>query len=81
MGISDYPISGVASDPAVFQKTMNVVLQGMPKVICYLNDILVSGGSSEKEHLKNVEYCNASSSTIFRPREPSAPSWGSRWST
>ena len=45
---------GVASAPAVFQKTMDVVLQGLPKVICYLDDILVTG-SSEEEHLENVE--------------------------
>ena len=45
---------GVASAPAVFQKTMDVVLQGLPKVICYLDDILVTG-TSEEEHLENVE--------------------------
>ena len=45
---------GVASAPAVFQKTMDTVLQGLPKVICYLDDILITG-SSEQEHLENVE--------------------------
>ena len=45
---------GVASAPAVFQKTMDVALQGLPKVICYLDDILVTG-TSEEEHLENVE--------------------------
>ena len=45
---------GVASAPAIFQKTMDTVLQGLPKVICYLDDILVTG-STEEEHLANVE--------------------------
>ena len=45
---------GVASAPAIFQKTMDTVLQGLPKVICYLDDILVTG-STEEEHLSNVE--------------------------
>ena len=33
---------------------MDTVLQGLPKVICYLDDILVTG-STEEEHLTNVE--------------------------
>ena len=44
---------GVASAPAIFQKTMDTVLQGLPKVICYLDDILVTG--STEEHLSNIE--------------------------
>ena len=31
---------GVASAPAIFQRVMDTVLQGLPKVICYLDDIL-----------------------------------------
>ena len=45
---------GVASAPAIFQKTMDTVLQDLPKVICYLDNILVTG-STEEEHLANVE--------------------------
>ena len=33
---------------------MDTVLQGLPKVICYLDDILVSGATKE-EHLQNLE--------------------------
>ena len=45
---------GVASAPSIFQKVMDTVLQGLPKVICYLDDILVSGATME-EHLQNLE--------------------------
>ena len=44
----------VASAPAVFQKIMDMVLQGIPHVICYLDDILVTG-KSEADHLQNLE--------------------------
>ena len=45
---------GIASAPAIFQKTMDSILQGMEGVACFLDDILVTG-SSEEEHLKNLE--------------------------
>ena len=34
---------GVASAPAIFQKIMDAVLRGLPGVLCYIDDILVSG--------------------------------------
>ena len=40
---------GVASAPAIFQKTMDELLRGIPGVIVFLDDILVSG-SSHAEH-------------------------------
>ena len=45
---------GVASAPAVFQKAMDGILQGIPHCICYLDDILVIG-RSDAEHLQNLE--------------------------
>ena len=45
---------GVASAPSVFQKVMDTVLQGLPKTICYLDDILISGATKE-EYFHNVE--------------------------
>ena len=45
---------GVASAPVIFQKAMDEILQGLPNVICYLDDILVTG-ASDQEHLKNVK--------------------------
>ena len=44
---------GVSSAPAVFQKAMDTILQGLPQVICYLDDILVTG-STPHEHLQNL---------------------------
>ena len=44
----------VSSAPAVFQKVMDTVLQGLPRVICYLDDILVCG-STDEEHHQNLE--------------------------
>ena len=45
---------GVASTPAMFQQVMDTVLQGLPNVICYLDDVLVTGSTVE-EHLSNLE--------------------------
>ena len=45
---------GVASAPAVFQQTMDAILQGLPQVICYLDDILITG-KSDAEHMANLE--------------------------
>ena len=45
---------GVASAPALFQRVMDTVLQGIPKVICYIDDILVTG-DTEENHLKTLE--------------------------
>ena len=45
---------GVSSAPAVFQKTMETILQGMPQVICYLDDILITG-CTEAEHASILE--------------------------
>ena len=45
---------GIASAPAIFQRTMETVLQGLPCVCVYLDDILVTG-ASEKEHLEHLK--------------------------
>ena len=48
------PPFGIASAPALFQKTMDVILQSMSHVICYIDDILITGANLE-EHLANLE--------------------------
>ena len=45
---------GIASAPAIFQKVMDTILQGLPGAICYIDDILVTG-TTEAEHLSNLE--------------------------
>jgi hypothetical protein len=45
---------GIASAPSIFQRLMENLLQGIPRVCVYLDDILVSG-TTEQEHLANLE--------------------------
>ena len=45
---------GVSSAPAIFQLTMDSLFQGFNGVLAYLDDILVTGSSTE-EHLVNLE--------------------------
>ena len=45
---------GVASAPGIFQRVMECLLKGIPGVIVYLDDILVTGPSNE-EHLSNLD--------------------------
>ena len=44
---------GVASAPAIWQRAMDQVLQGLPGVFCYLDDIIVTGSTME-EHLERL---------------------------
>ena len=45
---------GIASAPAIFQRAMDTILQGMSGVLCYLDDTLIVGKNKE-EHLTTVE--------------------------
>ena len=45
---------GVSSAPAIFQRIMENLLQGIPQVCVHLDDILATGKSTE-EYLKNLE--------------------------
>ena len=44
---------GVSSAASLFQKAMDAILQGLPIVICYVDDILITGATPE-EHLMNL---------------------------
>ena len=44
---------GVASAPALFQQIMDKILQGIPRVVVYIDDILITG-STEREHLATL---------------------------
>ena len=45
---------GVSSAPGIFQKTMESLLHGIPGVIVYVDDILISR-ATEAEHLESLE--------------------------
>ena len=44
---------GIAAAPTIFQQTMDVIFQGLPGVVCYLDDIIVNG-KDKSEHLEQV---------------------------
>ena len=44
---------GISSAPEVFQKQMSLILEGLPGVLCHLDDILVHGRDTE-EHDSRV---------------------------
>ena len=50
---------GVAAAPAIFQRTMETILQGLPGVCVYLDGILIMGKS-------NVEYLSNLSAVLCR---------------
>ena len=58
----------IASAPAIFQKTMDTILRGMPGVICYIDDILITG-KTEKEHLDNLAAEVTGAWTVCQERE------------
>ena len=44
---------GIASSPGVFQRIIDQLIQGIPKTVAYLDDILISGQTME-EHNRNL---------------------------
>ena len=47
-------VFGVTSAPAIWQRSMDQVLQGIPNVQCLLDDMIIKG-KSDSEHLKTLE--------------------------
>ncbi len=45
---------GIASALAIFQRLMETILQGIPGVVCYIDDILVTG-KNEEEHIRRLD--------------------------
>ncbi|XP_060780909.1 uncharacterized protein K02A2.6-like [Neoarius graeffei] len=45
---------GITSAPAHFQRAMDQILNGLPGIQCYLDDILCTGATDE-EHLRNLD--------------------------
>ena len=44
---------GVSSAPGIFQRAMETLLQAMPGMVVYLDDLLITG-RNEQEHLSNL---------------------------
>ncbi|XP_072178233.1 uncharacterized protein [Diadema setosum] len=47
-------VFGITTAPAIWQNAIDKVLQGLPGVQVYLDDILVTG-SSQEEHMRNLD--------------------------
>ena len=45
---------GISSAPGIFQRVMDILLQGISGVVTYIDDILVTGPLDE-EHLKALD--------------------------
>ena len=45
---------GISSAPGIFQRAMETLLQGIPYVTVYIDDILVTG-ETEEDHLQTLE--------------------------
>ena len=45
---------GVSSAPGIFQRTMESLLQDIPAVVVYIDDILITG-ASDTEHMQSLE--------------------------
>ena len=45
---------GIASSPALFQRTMDIILQGLDHVASIQDDILITG-KDDDEHIKNLD--------------------------
>ena len=45
---------GIASAPGIFQWVIDILLQDIPGVVAYLDDILVTG-ASDTEHLESLK--------------------------
>ena len=47
-------VFGIASAPAIWQRAIDQVLQGIPGVQCILDDITITG-KTDTEHLEHLE--------------------------
>ena len=45
--------NSVLSAPGIFQRVIDAMFQGIPNVLCYLDDILITG-SSDEQHMDTL---------------------------
>ena len=45
---------GISAAPSIFQRTMENLLKGIPQVVIYIDDILVTG-KTDAEHLQHLK--------------------------
>ena len=67
---------GVANAPAIFQSTMDTILKGIDGVVCYIDDILITG-RNDQEHRNRLEAvleCGSSGPSVVSCRKRSS-SW------
>ncbi|GFS03078.1 hypothetical protein ElyMa_006460900 [Elysia marginata] len=43
-------VFGITSAPAIWQKTMDKILQGLPGVLCNQDDMIISGKTDQEHH-------------------------------
>jgi len=67
---------GISNAPAIFQRTIDQVISGIPNSVAYLDDILITG-KTEQEHLQTLDMilsrlsefgftCNPSKCSFFK---------------
>ncbi|GFS02161.1 Pol polyprotein [Elysia marginata] len=49
-GLSNRLVFGITSVPAIWQKTMDKILQGLPGVLCNQDDMIISGKTDQEHH-------------------------------
>ena len=55
---------GVLSAPAIFQRVMDTILQGIPHVQCYIDDLLITGANEEEHIYTQFRCCSETSSKL-----------------
>ncbi|XP_062600131.1 uncharacterized protein K02A2.6-like [Saccostrea cucullata] len=58
-------VFGIASAPAMWQRAIEQVLQGIPHTQCILNDIIITGTSDEDHKRTSVKCCHASMNMAY----------------
>ena len=70
---------GISSSPGIFQRTMDSLLQGIPGVVSYIDDILITGATDE-EHIQTLDrVLNGWRQLVYGLTETNVCSWLRLW--